>query len=236
MDRPKRRQGRLVQGSQWQCPVVVAACRGLSINCSLCPRLVAYRADNARQNPGWHNAPALPFGDPDAWLLVVGLAPGRTGANRTGRVFTGDAAGRRLFATLIETGLATGAYRDDGDDDIRLRGVMVTNAVLCAPTGNSPLPAEQANCRPHLQALIRALPHLKVIVTLGDVARRNLLKALEAPASGMSGGHGTEAEIAGFRVINSYHCSRLNLSTGRLTSGRFAGIFHRAQDLGNLHG
>jgi len=202
-----------------------------SSDCGLCPRLVAYRGDNARQNPGWHNAPAPPFGDADAWLLVVGLAPGRMGANRTGRVFTGDAAGRLLFETLIETGLATGAYRDDGRDDVRLCGVMITNAVLCAPPGNQPTPIEQTTCRPHLGALIAALPHLRVIVTLGDVARRNLLKALAAPASAMSGGHGAEAEVAGFRVINSYHCSRLNLNTGRLTPDAFAEVFRRARAL-----
>ena len=200
-----------------------------SADCGFCPRLVAYRGDNARQNPDWHNAPAPPFGDPDAWLLVVGLAPGRMGANRTGRVFTGDAAGRMLFDTLIETGLATGAYREDGRDDVRLRGVMVTNAVLCAPPGNQPTPIEQTTCRPHLEALIAALPHLRTIVTLGDVARRNLLKALGAPASAMSGGHGAEAEVRGFRVINSYHCSRLNLNTGRLTAEAFAEVFRRVR-------
>jgi len=196
--------------------------------CVLCPRLVAYRADNARENPYWHNAPAPPHGDPEAWLLVVGLAPGRTGANRTGRVFTGDTAGRMLFDTLIATGFATGTYSEDGRDDVRLTGVMITNAVLCAPPGNQPKPEEQATCRPHLDALIRSMPRLRVIVTLGDVARRNLLKALAAPASSMAGGHGAEAEVAGFRVINSYHCSRLNLNTGRLTPEAFAAIFRRA--------
>ena len=160
--------------------------------------------------------------------MVVGLAPGRTGANRTGRVFTGDTAGRPLFETLIETGLATGTYGDDGRDDVRLKGCMVTNAVLCAPPGNAPLPLEQTTCRPHLTALIAALPRLKVIVTLGDVARRNLLKALEMPASAMSGGHGAEAEVGGYRVINSYHCSRLNLNTGRLTPEAFAEVFRQA--------
>ncbi len=197
--------------------------------CSLCPRLVAYRDDNIRQNPDWHNAPAPCWGDPEAWLLVVGLAPGRMGANRTGRVFTGDTAGRMLFETLIATGLASGTYRDDGRDDIQLLGVMVTNAVLCAPPGNQPTPLEQSTCRPHLEALVATLPRLKVIVTLGDVARRNLLKALGASASAMSGGHGAEADITGFRVINSYHCSRLNLNTGRLTADGFAEVFRRAQ-------
>ena len=203
----------------------------ISPDCALCPRLVAYRGDNARQNPDWHNAPAPSFGDPDAWLLVVGLAPGRMGANRTGRVFTGDAAGRMLFDTLIKTGLATGTYSDDGRDDVRLNGVMITNAVLCAPPGNQPTPLEQTTCRPHLEALICALPDLRVIVTLGDVARRTLLKALGAPASAMTGGHGAEAGIAGFRVINSYHCSRLNLNTGRLTAEGFAEVFRRARAL-----
>ncbi len=200
-------------------------------DCALCPRLLAYRRDNARQNPQWHNAPAPPFGDREAWLLVVGLAPGRLGANRTGRVFTGDAAGRMLFDTLSLTGFAAGAYRDDGRDDVALYGCVVTNAVLCAPPGNQPLPVEQATCRPHLRALIDALPNLRVIVTLGDVARRNLLKALGARASAMAAGHGAEAEIAGFRVLNSYHCSRLNLNTGRLTPGAFADVFRRARRL-----
>ncbi len=194
----------------------------------LCPRLVAYRGDNARLYPDWYNAPAPAWGDPEAWLLVVGLAPGRTGANRTGRVFTGDAAGRMLFDTLIKAGLASGRYSDDGRDDVRLHGVMITNAVLCAPPGNQPTPAEQAMCRPHLRAQIAGMPRLRTIVTLGDVARRNLLKALGAQASAMSGGHGAEAEVAGLRVINSYHCSRLNLNTGRLTPEMFAEIFVRA--------
>jgi len=201
------------------------------LDCRLCPRLVAYRGDNALKNPEWHNAPAPAWGDPEAWLLVVGLAPGRTGANRTGRVFTGDAAGRLLFETLAGTGLATGTYRDDGRDDVGLVGCMVTNAVLCAPPGNAPTPLEQATCRPHLKTLIASLPRLRVIVTLGDVARRNLLKALDARASAMDGGHGAEAEIAGYRLLNSYHCSRLNLNTGRLTPRAFAEVFHRAQAL-----
>lgn len=220
----------MVQGPERQCAVAVAARRGLIISapCSLCPRLVAYRADNARENPGWHNAPAPPHGDAEAWLLVVGLAPGRLGANRTGRVFTGDTAGRMLFETLIKTGFATGTYSEDGRDDIRLDGVMITNAVLCAPPGNQPTPEEQTTCRPHLAALIQSMPRLRVVVTLGDVARRNLLKALGAPASAMTGGHGAEADIAGFRVINSYHCSRLNLNTGRLTPEEFADVFRRA--------
>ncbi len=197
--------------------------------CALCPRLVAYRAENQQQNPDWHNAPAPAFGDPDAWLLIIGLAPGRTGANRTGRVFTGDAAGGMLFHTLIRTGLAIGTYAEDGRDDLQLDGCIVGNAVLCAPPGNRPLPVEETACRPNLTALISGLPKLRVIVTLGDVARRNVLKALGVSGSAMSVGHGAEADIAGFHLINSYHCSRLNLNTGRLTPDMFAAIFERAK-------
>lgn len=200
-------------------------------DCTLCPRLVAYRHVNRGANPHWHNAPAPAFGDPEARLLIVGLAPGRTGANRTGRVFTGDAAGRMLFTTLIRTGFAMGTYNEDGDDDVRLTGCMITNAVQCAPPGNKPLPVEEAACRPHLTALIAALPRLRVVVTLGDVARRNLLKALGHAVSAMPGGHGSEADIAGFHVINSFHCSRLNINTGRLTQDMFAAVFERAAAL-----
>ncbi|EGF90646.1 uracil DNA glycosylase superfamily protein [Asticcacaulis biprosthecium C19] len=197
-------------------------------DCRLCPRLVDYRDSNRSTEPTWHNAPAPPFGDRNGRLLIVGLAPGRTGANRTGRVFTGDAAGRMLFETLIATGFASGTYRDDGHDDVVLRDCLVTNAVLCAPPGNKPLPAEETTCRPHLAALIKSMPRLKVIVTLGDVARRNLLKALGKPGSAMTGGHGATAEFDGVRVINSFHCSRLNLNTGRLTASMFAAVFETA--------
>ncbi len=198
-------------------------------DCALCPRLVAYRHDNRSQNPQWHNAPALPFGDASAQLLVLGLAPGRMGANRTGRVFTGDAAGRMLFDTLVATGFAQGRYADDGRDDVRLIDCRISNAVLCAPPGNKPLPAEESACRPYLTAALSAMPRLKVIVTLGDVARRNLLKSLGVPASRMTGGHGAEAQIGDYVVINSYHCSRLNMNTGRLTAEMFADIFRTAR-------
>lgn len=198
-------------------------------DCGLCPRLKAYREDNRAHNPRWHNAPALPFGDADARMLVIGLAPGRSGANRTGRVFTGDTAGRMLFETLIATGFADGEYQDDGDDDVRLIDCMISNAVLCAPPGNRPLPPEEANCRPHLKALIDSLPDLRVIVTLGDVARRNTLKALGRSGTAMAGGHGAKAQFGRIYLINSYHCSRLNLNTGRLTTEAFATIFQTAR-------
>jgi len=198
--------------------------------CSLCPRLVAYREDNRTAQPDWHNAPVPAFGPDTARLLIVGLAPGRTGANRTGRVFTGDAAGHMLFETLIRTGFALGTYSDDGVDDVRLIDCRITNAVLCAPPGNRPTSEEQATCRPHLKALIAAMPRLKVIVTLGDVARRNVLLALGSRASSMTGGHGALAVIGGITVINAYHCSRLNLNTGRLTAAAFRSIFETARE------
>lgn len=197
--------------------------------CPLCPRLVEYRAANRADHPDWWNDPAPSFGDPDARLLIVGLAPGRTGANRTGRPFTGDGAGWILYDTLLRTGFATGEYRADPADGLRLVDCMITNAVRCAPPGNKPLPVEEATCRPFLIDRMAALPRLKVIVTLGDVSRKNVLKALGRPASTMPPGHGAEATIDGLTLINSYHCSRLNTHTGRLTPAMFEAIFDRAR-------
>lgn len=200
-------------------------------DCPLCPRLVDYRHENARQNPDWFNGPAPSFGDPDARLLVAGLAPGRTGANRTGRPFTGDGAGVILYETLLRTGFATGTYGAHPDDGLQLVDCMITNAVRCAPPGNKPLPVEEAACRPFLTARLAALPRLKVIVTLGDVSRRNVLKALGLPASAAPAGHGVEASVGPYTLLNSYHCSRLNTNTGRLTPAMFEAIFRRTRDL-----
>ncbi|MFO1012668.1 MAG: uracil-DNA glycosylase [Caulobacteraceae bacterium] len=200
-------------------------------DCPLCPRLVAYRAENARAHPDWFNGPAPSFGDPMAKLLVAGLAPGRTGANRTGRPFTGDFAGVLLFETLIKFGFATGTYRATPDDDVVLTGAMITNAVRCAPPGNKPETSEEHHCRPFLTDRIKSLPDLKVIVTLGDVSRRNVLKALGLKGSAAAGGHGAETQVGPYTLINSYHCSRLNTNTGRLTTPMFEAIFSRARDL-----
>jgi uracil-DNA glycosylase family 4 len=200
-------------------------------DCPLCPRLVAYRATNAAANPTWFNGAAPSFGDPDARLLIVGLAPGRTGANRTGRPFTGDHAGVLLYETLIKTGFATGTYQARPDDDVRLVEAMITNAVRCAPPGNKPETVEEANCRPFLTSRIAALPRLKVIVTLGDVSRRNVLKALGLKASAGVPGHGSEFQAGPYTVLNSYHCSRLNTNTGRLTAEMFEAVFRRARQL-----
>ena len=200
-------------------------------DCPLCPRLVAYRAQNRAAHPDWFNGPAPSFGDERARLLVVGLAPGRAGANATGRPFTGDHAGVLLYATLIKTGFALGAYEARIDDGLTLVDCMITNAVRCAPPGNKPAPAEEAACRPFLAARLTALPHLKVIVTLGDVARRNIMRALGLPASAGTGGHGAETTIGRYQVINSYHCSRLNTNTGRLTAPMFEAVFERAREV-----
>jgi len=200
-------------------------------DCPLCPRLVAYRADNAAQNPEWWNGPAPSFGDPDARLLVVGLAPGRTGANRTGRPFTGDGAGVILYDTLLRTGFATGRYDARPDDGLTLIDCMITNAVRCAPPLNKPTPAEEATCRPFLIDRLAAIPRLKVIVTLGDISRKNVLKALGLPASAAPAGHGVEAPVGPYTLLNSYHCSRLNTNTGRLTPAMFEAIFRRARTL-----
>jgi uracil-DNA glycosylase family 4 len=200
-------------------------------DCPLCPRLVAYRRENQAQNPDWWNGPAPSFGDPNARLLVAGLAPGRTGANRTGRPFTGDHAGWLLYETLKKTGFARGAYEARPDDSIELIDCMITNAVRCAPPQNKPLPIEEATCRPFLIDRLAALPRLKVIVTLGDVSRRSLLKSLGLPGTAIPAGHGVEGEAGGYRILNSYHCSRLNTNTGRLTPEMFEDIFRRARQM-----
>jgi uracil-DNA glycosylase family 4 len=200
-------------------------------DCGLCPRLVAYRRENQARNPDWWNGPAPSFGDPGARLLVLGLAPGRTGANRTGRPFTGDHAGVLLFETLLKTGFAQGRYDARPDDGLALADCMISNAVRCAPPGNRPETSEEAACRPFLTARLAALPRLEVVVTLGDVARRNLMRALGLPASAGIPGHGAEFTAGPYRVINSYHCSRLNTNTGRLTPEMFEAIFRRARSL-----
>jgi uracil-DNA glycosylase family 4 len=191
---------------------------------------VAYRQQNQAEHPDWFNGPAPSFGDPQARLLVVGLAPGRTGANRTGRPFTGDFAGVLLYETLIKFGFAAGSYGAAIDDRLRLTDCMITNAVRCAPPANKATPAEEAACRPFLTARIEALPKLEVIIALGEVARRNVIRALgERPAP--SRGHGVESNLSRYSLISSYHCSRLNTNTGRLTAAMFEAIFERARAL-----
>ncbi len=200
-------------------------------DCPLCPRLVAYRAANRADHPDWWNGPAPSFGDETARLLVAGLAPGRTGANRTGRPFTGDGAGVMLYETLLKTGFARGVYEARPDDGLELTDCMITNAVRCAPPLNKPETSEENTCRPFLTARLAALPRLKVIITLGDVSRRNVLKAVGLKASAGPPGHGTEFQAGPYVILNSYHCSRLNTNTGRLTAEMFEAVFRRAREL-----
>jgi uracil-DNA glycosylase len=198
-------------------------------DCPICPRLVAYRHENRALHPDWWNGPPPSWGDPDARLLVVGLAPGRTGANRTGRPFTGDHAGVLLYETLIATGFARGRYGAAPDDGLTLLDCMISNAVRCAPPENKPTSSEEAACRPFLAARIAALPRLRAIVTLGDVSRRNVLKALGAKASAAPSGHGVWADVGRYRLFGSYHCSRLNTNTGRLTPEMFRDVFENVR-------
>ena len=198
-------------------------------DCPLCPRLVAYRLANRVAHPDWWNGPAPSFGDENARLLIVGLAPGRMGANRTGRPFTGDYAGKLLYGTLLKLGFARGTYEERPDDGLELVDCMITNAVRCAPPGNKPETSEEHTCRRFLVGRIEALPRLKAIITLGDVSRRNVLKALGKKASDGIPGHGSTFDAGPYRVFNSYHCSRLNTNTGRLTTGMFENLFRQAK-------
>ncbi len=194
-------------------------------DCPRCPRLVAYRAQNREAHPDWWNGPARSWGDPQARLLVMGLAPGRMGANRTGRPFTGDHAGVLLYETLLKTGFARGRYDARPDDGLQLFDCMVSNAVRCAPPQNKPTPAEEATCRPFLAARLQALPRLRAIVALGDVSRRSLLRTLGLKASAAAPGHGVVTDAGPYRIYSSYHCSRLNTNTGRLTPAMFEAVF-----------
>jgi uracil-DNA glycosylase family 4 len=196
-------------------------------DCPLCPRLVSLRQQLRAQHPDWWNAPVPAFGDADAWLAIIGLAPGMKGANRTGRAFTGDHSGELFYSTLLKLGLAEGTYRGDASDGVRLIGTVVVNAVKCLPPGNRPLPAEVANCRNYLEAALAALPNVRVIVALGQIAHTSAAKALGVAKAKFA--HGAEAEVLGGRtLLASYHCSRQNTNTGKLTRDMFESVFERA--------
>lgn len=195
-------------------------------DCALCPRLAAFRAANRAAYPDFHNAPVDSFGGLDARLLVVGLAPGLKGANRTGRPFTGDYAGDLLYATLKDFGFATGIYDQRRDDGFTLIGARVTNAVRCVPPENKPIPAEINACRPFLAAEIAAMPELRVILALGAIAHSSVLAALGMRKSAHRFAHGAVHALPGGRVLaDSYHCSRYNTNTGRLTTAMFRAVF-----------
>lgn len=204
-------------------------------DCTLCPRLVEYRDENARAQPDWFNGAAPSFGDEHAKVLIVGLAPGRMGANRTGRPFTGDYAGDLLYGTLKKLGLAAGEYRADPKDGFTLKHAMVTNAVRCAPPQNKPTPAEIAQCRPFLAARMDALRNLKVVFALGSIAHESVLRAHGLKPKAIKFAHGAEGELPGGRIlVSSYHCSRYNTQTRRLTAEMFETAMARAKTLAGL--
>lgn len=198
-------------------------------DCPLCPRLVAYRTACRAEFPDWWNAPVPIFGDSDAWLVIVGLAPGKHGANRTGRPFTGDFAGDLLFATLAKFGLSEGAYASRPDDGLRLSGAMIVNAVKCLPPENKPTPEEIRTCRPFLETQLAALPKVRVVVALGQIAHQSAVKAMGGRLPKARFAHLAEHRMPGGHVlIDSYHCSRYNQNTRRLTTEMFEAVFARA--------
>lgn len=198
-------------------------------DCPLCPRLVAFRRECRAEHPGWWNAPVPAFGDPHALLAIIGLAPGKHGANRTGRPFTGDYAGELLYATLLKFGLAEGEYRADQSDGLRLKGAIILNAVKCLPPQNKTLPVEEANCRPFLMAAIDSLPNLTTFIALGKVAHDSLCRSFGVPVASARFAHGAEHQLpGGRRLIDSYHCSRYNQNTRRLDAAMFEAVFERA--------
>ncbi len=194
-------------------------------DCQLCPRLVDYRTALRRETPGWHNNPVASFGPETARLLVVGLAPGAKGANRTGRPFTGDVAGNLLYATLQTYGFTRGTYAARPDDGFELVDCMVTNAVRCVPPQNKPSGPEIASCRQFLEERIRCLPRLSAIVTLGRIAHDSTIRALGERPARHPFKHGRTSAIGPYAVTASYHCSRYNTNTGVLTPAMFEEVF-----------
>ena len=202
-------------------------------NCPLCPRLVSFREAARAREPEWFNSPVPPFGDPDGRLLIVGLAPGMQGANRTGRPFTGDYAGDLLYATLLEYGFAKGAYQARPDDGLVLVDCRIGNAVHCVPPQNKPLPAEINTCRPFLSATIKTMPRLRAIVALGRIAHETTLKALGLRSAAAPFAHGAMHQAGELRLYDSYHCSRYNTNTRVLTPEMFRSVFAAVKaDLG----
>jgi uracil-DNA glycosylase family 4 len=198
-------------------------------DCPLCPRLAEFRQRNRDVHPDFHNAPVPAFGPLDAGLLIVGLAPGLKGANRTGRPFTGDYAGDLLYPTLIDAGLAEGTYGRSPDDGLRLRNARITNAVRCVPPQNKPDTAEIATCRRFLSAEIAAMEKLSVILALGSVAHKSVLAAIGYRQSARDFAHSAVHHLETVTLIDSYHCSRYNVNTWRLTPAMFRDVVDRAR-------
>ncbi len=199
-------------------------------DCLLCPRLVDFRQTNRSNHPGWFNSPVPSFGSRDASVLIVGLAPGLKGANRTGRPFTGDYAGLLLYETLLAYGLARGTYDQRPDDELVLTGCRITNAVRCVPPENKPTPGEVAACRRFLAATLKQMPEVRAILALGRIAFETTLRALVLKPSQYKFTHGGAIDLgAGLKLFGSYHCSRYNTSTGRLTPEMFRDVFDKIE-------
>lgn len=195
-------------------------------NCQLCPRLAAFRAENRITYPDKFNAPVPSFGHESAKLLIVGLAPGLKGANFTGRPFTGDFAGELLYSTLIKYGLAKGEFKARADDGLKLINTRITNAVRCLPPENKPTGPEINACMPYLQSQIDTMPNLKVILSLGLVSHNTVLKARGEKLSAFKFVHNAAHDLGdGLLLIDSYHCSKYNTSTKRLTEQMFHDVF-----------
>lgn len=196
-----------------------------SVDCALCPRLAAFRHENRVSYPSFHNAPVPSFGAPDARLLIVGLAPGLKGANRTGRPFTGDYAGDLLYPTLVKFGFAVGTFDRRPDDGLRLVGCRITNAVRCVPPQNKPTTEESRTCRRFLAGELAALPDLRAVLALGGIAHGAVLAALGLRKAAVKFAHGALNELPnGLLLADSYHCSRYNTNTGRLTTAMFEAV------------
>lgn len=202
-------------------------------DCPLCPRLVGFRADNRRKQPTWYNGAVASFGQEnagDARLLIVGLAPGLKGANRTGRPFTGDFAGDLLYATLLEFGFARGSYEADPADGLALVDCLISNAVRCVPPENKPTPVEIATCRPFLAERIATMPRLVAIVVLGRIAHDSTLSAIGVRKAQFPFAHGARHAVRpNLTMFDSFHCSRYNTNTGKLTPDMFRAVFDLAR-------
>jgi uracil-DNA glycosylase len=207
----------------------VPACTEPDRDCPLCPRLAEFRAEARAREPDWFNSPVASFGDAAARLLIVGLAPGLQGANRTGRPFTGDYAGELLYGTLIEFGFATGVYEARPDDGLKLIDCRISNAVRCVPPQNKPLPVEINTCRPFLAATIASMPKLRAIVLLGRIAHESTLKALRLRNTAAPFAHGAVHKADHIQLYDSYHCSRYNTNTGVLTPKMFRDVFAKVR-------
>ncbi|HXJ00260.1 MAG TPA: uracil-DNA glycosylase [Micropepsaceae bacterium] len=203
-------------------------------DCPLCPRLYEFRQQNRGAFPDFFNAPVPSFGSIEAPLLIVGLAPGLKGANRTGRPFTGDYAGELLYGSLKRHGMARGEYRARADDGFELVGVRITNAVRCVPPENKPQPIEINTCRQFLIPEIAAMPNLRAILALGQIAHQSVITMLKLKKKDHAFGHGARHEHQGLTVLGSYHCSRYNTNTGVLTEAMFDTVMGQAKKVAGL--